>query len=571
MYKVLFFPLFLLMMAFSFSGEKKSYPQDYFRSPVDYTILLSGTFGELRPNHFHAGIDIKGAIGKPLYSIADGYVSRIKVQSGGYGQVLYIDHPNGYTSVYAHMHRFDKTIEKYVKEQQYQQQSFEVDLYPAQNQFVFKKGQLIGKMGTTGRSFGPHLHFEIRDTQTEKPINPLLFGFAVNDKIPPKLHQLKIYSLNDKHETIATKTKNISKAKSGKYYIGGDTLYIPAWRVGLGLKTYDHMNGVSNWNGVYSIEMFEEEQSKYMFEMETFAFHETRYINAHLDYNEQVAKKSYFNRCYRLPGNQLQTYPIQSEDGVITLSQNKAKKIKMVVKDADGNTTNLTFYLKRAKEVKKQDQDIYNYYLPYNEDNIIQNEDIVINLPYGSLYENLYLQYHKTNEKSADIYSDYHHIQDFKTPTHKYYELGIKAKNLPTEKRDKAVIVYCRTGKAPLSYGGKWEGDFLKTEVRDFGDFCIMLDEKPPSIIPISFKSNMKGFNLMSFKIKDNFKTARNVKGLSYNGYIDGEWVLFEFDAKKNLIKHRFDKNLPSGKHQFKLIVEDERGNKKVFKRDFTR
>ena len=201
----LLFSLFLIVIiAFSFTESgKRSYPQNYFRSPVDHHIKLSGTFGELRPNHLHAGIDIKaknGKIGQPLYATADGYVSRIKVQSGGYGNVLYINHPNGYTSVYAHLHEFPKAIAKYVKEFQYRRQSFEVEIFPEAERFRFKQGEVVGKLGLSGRSFGPHLHFEIRDTKTEKPINPLLFGIQVADNIAPKLHKLKAYFLNDKFE-----------------------------------------------------------------------------------------------------------------------------------------------------------------------------------------------------------------------------------------------------------------------------------------------------------------------------------------------------------------------------------
>ena len=206
----------------------KEYPQNYFRSPVSGTIRLSGTFGELRPNHLHAGIDIKardGKIGQSLYAAADGYVSRIKMQSGGYGKVLYIDHPNGYTTVYAHMHEFDKEVEDYVKMMQKEKESFAVELYPEPNQFVFEKGDKVGKLGMSGRSFGPHLHFEIRDTKTEKPINPLLFGINVSDNIPPRIHQLKIYNLNDKRET--QKTKTIDLLKNGKKYsVRKDTLTI---------------------------------------------------------------------------------------------------------------------------------------------------------------------------------------------------------------------------------------------------------------------------------------------------------------------------------------------------------
>ena len=225
----------------------------------------------MRPSHFHSGIDIKGYVGQPLLAAADAYVWRIKVQSGGYGKVLYLKHPNGYSTVYAHMDRFDEQIEKYVKKEQYSKKKYEIELYPSPDQFVFSKGDQIGKMGVSGHSFGPHVHFEIRDSKSEKPINPLLFGLPVADNISPRLHQVKVYNLNPSLETRDSKILDL--VKSGSIYrISRDTLVYGAWRVGLGLKVYDHMDGVSNWNGVYSIEMLVDGTLIYDFDMETFSF-----------------------------------------------------------------------------------------------------------------------------------------------------------------------------------------------------------------------------------------------------------------------------------------------------------
>ncbi|MEL6863785.1 MAG: M23 family metallopeptidase, partial [Bacteroidota bacterium] len=374
--RILFF-IALLIVGTAFSGieeEKKKYPKDYFRSPVNRNIQLAGTFGELRPNHFHAGIDIKGKVGETIYAVAEGYVARIKIQSGGYGKVLYIKHPNGYTSVYAHLQKMTKELEAYVKQFQYKRESFEVELFPSPGQFAFAKGEPIAKMGVSGRSYGPHLHFEIRDTETEKPINPLLFGLKVADNVPPKLHQLKAYFLNDRRETLHSQTFKLIKTRQG-YRIKGDTLELGAWRTGFGLKVYDHMTGVSNWNGIYSLQMFQDSVEVYSFEMETFAFSESRYINAHLDYEEQVSKKSYFNRCYRLPGNRLTIYPERIDGGVIQLHQNKSSEIRLLAKDLAGNSAELRFWVKRS-EVKAPREKLFTYFLPYNEENLIENPSL---------------------------------------------------------------------------------------------------------------------------------------------------------------------------------------------------
>ena len=569
-----FLVIVFVCSAFTISRDsKKNYPKDYFRSPVDTSIRLSGTFGELRPNHLHAGIDIKareGKVGQPVYSIADGYVARIKVQSGGYGNVLYIKHLNGYTSVYAHLHKFNSEIEKYVRRKQYERKSFEIDLYPDPSEFVFDKGNQIGKLGTSGRSFGPHLHFEIRDSKTEKPINPLLFGFKINDDIAPKLHQLKVYHLNTDKETNKTQVFNLRR--SGKNYsITGDTLNIGAWRIGLGLKAYDHHNGVSNWNGVYAMSMYKDDVLTYDFEMETFAFRESRYINAHLDYEEQVSKKSYFNRLYALPGNRLSIYNQQADDGVITLSKGKATKVNMVVEDIDGNKSKLEFWVKRA-EVNPGSEEIYNYFLPHNEANIIQNDNLYLHFPQGVLYENLYLKYSASTEKSFGVYSQIHHIHNYKTPVHSYYDIALAPIGLPEELRSKAYIAYC-DGKEQVtqSCGGKWKNGKLQAKVRALGDYSILVDTEPPQIQPVSFSRNMRGYNRMKFKITDNIDVTGKARGLRYSGTIDGQWILLEYDAKNDMLTHKFDDRLASGTHTLNVEVWDNQMNKSVFEEEFVR
>ncbi|MEM8906693.1 MAG: M23 family metallopeptidase [Bacteroidota bacterium] len=563
----------LFLLAFNSIGRQdKNYPQDYFRSPVDTEIRLSGTFGELRPNHLHAGIDIKawnGKTGQSIYSVADGYISRIKVQTGGYGNVLYINHPNGYTSVYAHLQNFPEEVAAYVKRAQYRKQSFAIELFPKADRFPLKKGDIIGQMGLSGRSFGPHLHFEIRDTKTEKPINPLLFGFQARDQIPPKLHGVKVYYLNEKQETYQSQQHQLIKKKGG-YRIKGDTLLIGAWRAGFALKAYDHMNKTPNWNGIYALSMFQDDVPVYEFAMETFAFSESRYINAHLDYAEQVAKKSYFNRCYALPGNKLSIYQTVQEKGVIKLHRNKASKITMIAKDVAGNESELTFWVRRD-EVKAPKNVVYNYQLPYQEENIIETDDLYLYFPKGTLYENLYLRYQRSKEQSNNVYSAVHHVHDFQTPVHRYFDLAIRPGTIPDSLKDKAFVAYCDPKNRIQSCGGQWNEGRLEAKVRDLGDYYIMLDTKAPKIKPVRFRSNMNGYSKMTFKITDDIKTARNVEQLYYEATIDGQWVLLEFDAKNDLLTHRFDEQTGPGTHEFRLIVSDHRGNETVFERTFRR
>lgn len=573
LYLLVLLPIVGTFFSFHFS-EKKSYPQDYFRSPVNHPIRLSGTFGELRPNHFHSGIDIKtsnGSVGDPVLAAAKGHIVRIKIQEGGYGNALYMRHPNGFTSVYAHLHKFDSKIAAYVKSQQYKRKSFTIDLYPSAGQFSFEKGEEIGKIGNSGGSQGPHLHFEIRDSGTEKPINPLLFGINITDKRAPRMHQLKVYYLNDKRETLKTKTINLVRNGS-KYSISGDTLNIGAWRVGFALKVYDHHDYVNNWNGIYSLKMLKDEASFYDFDMETFSFSETRYLNAHCDYKERVSKKSYFNRCYALPGNRLSIYNAKENHGTVTLHKGAATKIDLIASDVNGNDATLEFWVKRA-EVKPPEFPKYNYELPHQEENIIKTDQLFLRFPKACLYEDLYLTYEAIPKESSSHYAPVHQIHNYKTPVHKYFDIGIRPSvEISPELKSKAFIAYIDS-KSKITYncGGKWDGGILKTKVRSLGAYSIKTDNIPPKIRPLSFSSNMKGYNKMTFKITDDMPTTGRANGLNYKATVDGKWILMEYDAKNDLLTHRFDENIESGKHQFRLEVKDDRGNKQVYEREFIR
>jgi murein DD-endopeptidase MepM/ murein hydrolase activator NlpD len=564
--------LFLLLGAFSRGYYSKEYPRDYFRPPVDKPMYLSGTFGELRSNHFHSGIDIKaygGKTGQPILACAEGYVSRIKVEAGGYGNALYVDHPNGYTTVYAHLKGFYPEIEEYVKAKQYEKRTFEVNLYPEAGQFPVEKGQQIGKLGLTGTSFGPHLHFEIRETKSEKTLNPLHFGFKVRDDVRPFMTQLRVYGLNKKREALDTRSYDVLRSGKG-YRVSGDTLVIDAWRAGFAIKTYDKQSGTSNWNGVYRISLFENDSLIYRYQMDGFHFDETRYINAHLDYEEQITKKSYFNRCYLMPGNELSVYQSVERNGVVELYRRKATEIRITSEDIEGNMTELRFWVKRG-EVDSPASATFNYLLPWDEPSIIENGDIRMYFPKGCLYENLYLQYSSSSERSSGVYSNVYHIQDYKTPVHSWYDIAIQPVGLPEGKRDKAFIAYCDDKNRILNCGGEWKEDGrLATKVRDLGDFSIMVDEVAPVIKPITFRTNMRGYNRMTFKITDNYETARNVEGLRFDATIDGKWILMEFDKKNDLLTHRFDGRIPPGEHDFKLKVKDAVGNETVIQRKIT-
>lgn len=551
-----------------------SYPKDYFQPPVaDNSIRLTGTFGELRPNHFHTGIDIDsktGGVGQPVFAAADGFVDKIRVQAGGYGNVLYVKHPNGYTTVYAHLDRFSSEIQKYVREMQYKRERFEVDLQPPDGKFKVKQGQEIAKLGNSGGSTGPHLHFEIRNSGTGKAINPLLFGLPVADKTPPEIRDMKVYFLSENREVLTSKPFPLERLKDGTIKAFGDTVRFGAWRIGFGVKAYDRQSAYRNDNGIYSITLYADGQLAYQWRMDELDFDESRYLNAHIDYSARQRYGAWFHRCFVLPGNRLNNYSHAEALGAIPLSKDKATKITLKILDAAGNMRGMSFWVGRSEPVETVAAMPFQYELPFDVENHIDLEDFTMTMPKGALYESLHFQYKITPDESSGMYSSMYHLHDTRTPVHKYFEVGIKPRNLSPELRNKAVIAKCGDGR-PDNCGGSWRGDFVVTKVREFGDYCVMTDTDPPAISPVAFGDDMRKKSAMSFRIRDNFAVNGSADGLSFRGTVDGQWVLFEYDRKRDRITHTFDGRIAAGSHQLRLSVRDDRGNEAVLERKFVR
>ena len=564
--------LFAGLLWFAFAQPAPpNYPQDFFRWPIDHAIRVSGTFGELRSNHFHAGIDLKsrrGAVGDPILAAGEGYISRIKIESRGYGNSLYLTHPNGYTTLYAHLSAFTPEIKAYVEAQQQEKEAFEVELFPRPDQFTFQQGEQIGKMGNSGSSFGPHLHWEIRNTETEETINPLLFGLKMRDTRPPSMQQLRLYERDPAGLDKGQKTIRL-QASGGRYKVSGDTITTASNLIGLAVKAYDHHDDVRNWNGLYRIEMELDDSLVYQLEMNRFAFSETRFINAHLDYADEVTKKSFFNRCFVLPGNDLSMYGQVVDRGLIRLEPGQARKVRVRVGDALGNNSYAEFWVKQVDDQAFKLPG-HQYYLLHDEENRIETEDCVAHFFEQTLYEDLPFQYASSQDGSREYYSRVHHLHHYKVPVHRFYELGIKP-NRPLDSldRQRAILAYCGPNGRSISCGGTWEDGYLKAMVRDLGDFAILVDRVAPSIKSVDFRSDMRGRRSVRFRAKDNYKVARGVKQLIYNAYIDGAWVILEYDQKNNLLIHRFSKELDHGEHTFKLVVQDAVGNERTFERTF--
>jgi murein DD-endopeptidase MepM/ murein hydrolase activator NlpD len=542
-----------------FSDSK--YPLVDFRPPLDIVPpALAGSFGELRSNHFHSGMDYRTnqRTGYPVYAIADGYISRLRVQNSGFGLALYINHNNGYTSVYGHLSRFNTKIAQQVKAIQYQKKSYEIDDFPNELSIPVRKGDIIAYSGNTGSSGGPHLHFEIRDTKTEATINPQLFGLNIPDDIPPVIYSLYAYKLNKRPFNELTPKQALPiTGSAGNYRAGTVSL---TGEVGFGIVTTDRHSGASGLNGVYSIELLLDGNHVFTSSLEKFAFENSKAINAHIDYPTYLSTKQSIQKSFVDPGNPLKIYSNLINRGRIEFNDGKLHDLQYIVTDGKGNKSTLSFKVQAdsTPATYLDNTATGTARFPYDVENQFANDQIKVILPKGTLYNDLNFIYKTTAKPAQNAYSSVHQIHNNLTPLHVGFELWIKADNLPENLRSKAVIV--SLGRA--SQGGYYENGYMKAKPRNFGSYFISTDTLPPVILPqnISDGKSMVGQSKMSFKIRDNLSGIQ-----SFNGFIDGKWVLMEFDTKTATLWHTFDEQTGQGKHKLDLIVKDMKDNTKTY------
>ena len=552
----------------------QTYPKDYFRSPLDIPLKLAATFGEIRPNHFHAGLDIAtdDKEGQKVYSVADGYVSRIKVSATGYGNALYITHPNGYTTVYGHLQRYNDAIQAYIKKNQYAKESFDIELFLTPDQFPLKKGDIVAYSGNTGGSTGPHLHFEIRDAKTESPINPLLFGFDIPDSSPPIIVSAKLYPLRHtgRIEGNTESKKYIVTKKSDVIYTMNDNVPIKvSGDFGISIEGYDKEDMMEDHYTIYYMELQMDGKIRFISQIDKFSFDETRDVNAHVDYEEMMKTYDYYKKCFREPNDKLHVYKTK-DDGVINISDSLIHSIKIITKDSRGNASELNFRIKGDANSTNNTFTRPNaclatfpYQLPAN----YETKDIKIEMPAGILYDTLCFKYFES-KGSWRCFSFLHHVQDIYTPLHSSYNLTIRCATLPLNLQSKALIALLDDKGNASSMGGTYKDGYVSTTSNHFGDFAVMVDTLAPVIDPINIyqSKNMAGNTIIKVKISDNLSGIK-----SYRGTINGKWILMVEDAKTQTLTYTFDEHTPAGKNTFELTVIDNKDNKSVYKADFFR
>lgn len=559
------------------------YPQKYFRCPLDIPICLAGNFGELRTNHFHTGLDIKtgGKEGLKVHAAADGYVSRIAVQSVGYGNALYITHPNGYTTVYGHLSAYAPEIQKFLRQTQYKTESFEQDIKLDSNQFPVKKDDIVAYSGNTGSSGGPHLHFEIRETATEKPINPLLFCFNVPDDIAPVIQAIKIYPLDTNSyvkviydangktllktltATYGQNVKVFAYKKGDNYYLKNVTHLQAEGRIGFSVEAIDYKDHDFNKIGVYSIELCVNEEEIYHKAMNKLDFDLKRYINTHVDYAERIKTGKWFEKCYVSPNNALPIYDSVKNRGIVVIKPGTKYHISFYLNDYNNNSSDLTFDVTspETKPALPPVEKDYDSILAYDKPHNINLGNVYINVPKDIFYDDVEFSY-KDEPPTKHSYSDVYRLCNSAIPCQDYFDIGIKADNLPARLQSKACILSYASGYL----GGTYDNGWVKAKTRTLGKFFISADTIAPTIVPINIKNgrSMAKQSQIRFLLRDNMSGVK-----SYRGTIDGHWVLFQHDAKRALIYYTFDDHCPPGMHKLDLTATDDRNNTRTVEMEF--
>ncbi|UQD56286.1 M23 family metallopeptidase [Flavobacterium sp. K5-23] len=560
------FPVIILLFCSSLFAQTE-YPKDYFGLPLDIPIQLSGNFGELRPNHFHAGFDFKTLQreGLEVHAVADGYISRIKMSSFGNGKAIYITHPNGYTSVYCHLQRPNDVIEAFVNKAQYKEKSYDIELFLKPTDLTITKGQTIAYSGNTGSSEGPHLHFEFRDTKTEKVINPLLFGFDkhIKDTKKPLISAVYVYPLDSKTSINRSKRPlllNVVLQKDGTYLANKVSAN---GKIGFGVTAYDYDNASFNKNGIYKVQTYLNGKPNFGFQFDTYSFDEMRYINALIDYPRY--KKSYqrVQKLFMTNPFPLSIIKTDETNGIIQVLPNLSFVYQIKISDFFGNMSVVTIpiHYDLLTTIIDQEPVVSNYFVKVKKDNNFAKNNWSVFFPSNTFYEDF--------EINFDVKNETLYLHDDSVPVHSNFTISVEDSSYTDAQKEKVFIADIDArGRAGYNYTYS-KGNVFSAKVRSLGKYKLSIDTTPPTISitnPIEGKwiSTQKTIQL---RIDDDTSGIK-----SYDGYLNGKWILFEYDHKTKKITHNFSDGIVSeGVNDLKVVVTDKVGNSSIFETQFFR
>ncbi|MFT4612603.1 MAG: hypothetical protein ACJA1H_002448 [Glaciecola sp.] len=556
----------VLLLFCSIIGFSQSpYPQDYFRSPLDVTVVLSGTFAELRSNHFHSGLDIKTQqrTGLKIYTAAQGYVSRIKVSHYGYGKALYITHPNGYVSVYAHLSKFSPSIQKYIKECQYDKETYEVEVFPAPEELIISADEIVAFSGNSGSSGGPHLHFEIRDNE-ERPINPMLFGLDVKDTKAPILSSVYAYPKDKRAHVNDLKKRTelrLIPNKNGDY----TTEPIEAHGdIGFGIVSYDQQDLAYNKNGLSNIQSFYNGNKTFEMDFKRFSFAESKHINRFIDYEVFKEKKSRIQKLFVQSGNILSMLKDVDAGGYVSVEDSTNTVYKVRLRDFKGNESWLSIPVKGkpGKEILEAQELKPNTYIIANKVNELEKDNVSVYFPIHTFYDDFHIDFNVLNDTLK--------LHKNTVPLMKSYTIEFDIKNYSDDDKDKLFIANLYGYYQRPSYiHTKRIGDMLSARTKSLGTFTLARDTVNPTIKPVNFQDGKWLSKLSELKVR----IDDDLSGISnYRATINGKWILMEYDYKKDTLTYDFNDNVNTEtENNLKIIVTDNIGNSTTFESTFFR
>ena len=543
---------------FTFVRNTNKYPQNYFRNPFDSAILLAGTFCELRSNHFHGGLDIRtgGWEGWSVKAVADGYVSRIKISPYGYGKAIYIQHPNGYTSVYGHLKEFPGAIANYIKEAQYKQRTYEIELFPNAKDLPVKKGQEIAISGNTGGSGGPHLHFEIRDG-AGRALNPLLFGLDVEDKIEPQINQILVYH-KDPEYLKSRGGYPMKKLKKGSAYFNSTPLIVQPGTYAFGLLAKDFFTDTRNRLGINYCWLTVNGELLYQYQIEKMDFNLGRYYNTHIDYYLKYKTGVNYVRLFKEPFNPYPYYK-QNHNGEVFIKQGDTIKLKVYVEDYVGMRDSLEWTMIADTGGQKL------YWIDsYKSDSMLRMKagknnrfnykNWTINIPGNTIYHDFDIHLRELAQRPAML-SNSIQLHYGYTPLHSYINVSVRPSKEALAYGSKLCAVSF-SGNQKVYEGGTLSNGVLNFNTRSFGEYALYYDSTPPRIRVERLSREFM------FRVSDNLSGIK-----SYNASIDDKWILMEYEPKTSAMFGEIPSWIPSGEHVFKIVVTDDRGNKAEYKR----
>lgn len=549
------FILFYLLFTLLAKAQTKDYPQNYFRSPLNIPMELVANFGELRANHWHMGLDIRTQRREnlPVYAAADGYIAAVSIDATGFGRAIYINHPNGYTTLYAHLNNFAPALNQWVKQQQYSAQKWAMKIEVPADLFPVKKGDFIAYSGNTGGSQGPHVHFEIRDTKTEKVLNPLLFGFPIPDAVPPTLQRLAMY---DRNKNVYAQSPQILALKGSRtnYELAkANTIKVGSNKISFAIGAVDRFSGYTNPNGIYSARILMDDALQSEFILDSIGYDETRYLNAHIDYRYKTAGGAYLQHLSRLPGDLSSVYTETPDEGVLELNDTEIHKIIIEVTDAADNLSRLQFNVQYDPTISKP------FYTPATEQllpgnvNVFEKDSFELYTSEFAVYDTVNISFSNSNNTTANAVSHLYTFLNANIPTHDSVTIRIKpSTEIAAEDRDK-IVIKSVAGSKTVVEKGIWNNGWVAAKFRQFGTFQAFIDNVPPSFNAVP--SNVSRLTRLVFSPTDNFKTIK-----SFKAEVDGQWLLLTNDKGHSYI-YSFDQYFTPGTHQLTVTAEDMAGN----------